>query len=86
MHCAYLPGLAFRKRLLHGLPSGVVLGRGRQPCCVIAKWARERGTLWGRRREVCVWGGGGCARVRVCVRGCACVCGYELVWRVQGLP
>lgn len=70
MHCAYLPGLAFRKRLLHGLPSGVVLGRGRQPCCVIAKWARERGTLWGRRREVCV-GGGGCACA--CVRAWVCM-------------
>lgn len=65
MHCGYLPGLAFRKRLRHGLPSGVVLERGRQPCCAIAKWARQRGTLWGRRREVCV--GGGC----VCV--CACM-------------
>ena len=66
IHCGYLPGLAFRNRLLHGLLSGVVLGRGRQPCCVIDKWARERGTLWGRRREVWVCVGCGCV--------CACVC------------
>lgn len=81
MHCGYLPGLAFRKRLLHGLPSGVVLGRGRQPC-----WPSGPGreAHYGEGGERCVCVGG--VHVRVCVRGCACVCGYGLVWRVQGLP